>query len=206
MSSATGTWNSRKAVLQSDAAGAAAKRGTRHTLISTLEVLLRALHPLAPFISEEIWQRVRVERGRRRATPSCAARIPKRGIGCTADPGAEPEMRWVIDFIEGVRQIRGELDIAPSRKLEVLLQNAGPQDVEYLGRNLHYLMRLAGIEAPRVLAPARGRADFRRRTARNAGDIGSHGRPDRPRRRTRRAWPSGMRKAEVDLTKIGRPS
>ena len=32
-------------------------------------------------------------------------------------------MRWVIDFIEGVRQIRGEMDIAPSRKLEVLLQN-----------------------------------------------------------------------------------
>ena len=41
--------------------------------------------------------------------------------------GPKPEMRWVIDFIEGVRQIRGELDIAPSRKLEVLLQNAAPQ-------------------------------------------------------------------------------
>ena len=35
-------------------------------------------------------------------------------------------MRWVMDFIEGVRQIRGEMDIAPSRKLDVLLQNASP--------------------------------------------------------------------------------
>ena len=52
-----------KAVLQSDTASAAAKRGTRHTLINSLEVLLRALHPLAPFISEEIWQRVRVSAG-----------------------------------------------------------------------------------------------------------------------------------------------
>ncbi len=48
-----------KAVLFSDTAGEAEKRGTRHTLIHTLETLLRALHPLAPFISEEIWQRVR---------------------------------------------------------------------------------------------------------------------------------------------------
>src|SRR5580692_5999858 len=48
-----------KAVLQAETAGAAAKRGTRHTLINSLEVLLRALHPIAPFISEEIWQRVR---------------------------------------------------------------------------------------------------------------------------------------------------
>jgi len=72
--------------------------------------------------------------------------------GMQADSQAEPEMRWVMDFILGVRQIRGEMDIAPSRKLDVLLQNAGEQDIEYLGRNLHYLLRLAGIELPRVLA------------------------------------------------------
>ncbi|MGC1522930.1 MAG: valine--tRNA ligase [Steroidobacteraceae bacterium] len=140
-----------KTVLQSEAAAEAAKRGTRRTLINTLEVLLRALHPLAPFISEEIWQRVRTSAGAegdtimRCAFPSAAA--------AQVDPDAEHEMRWVIDFIEGVRQIRGELDIAPSRKLEVLLQNAGARDVEYLGRNLHYLARLAGIEPPRLLAP-----------------------------------------------------
>lgn len=62
-------------------------------------------------------------------------------------------MRWVIGFIEGVRQIRGELDIAPSRKLEVLLQNASSRDTEYLDRNLPYLTRLAGVEVPRTLAP-----------------------------------------------------
>jgi valyl-tRNA synthetase len=60
-------------------------------------------------------------------------------------------MRWVMDFILGIRQIRGEMDIAPSRKLEVLLQNAGARDLECLSRNLQYLTRLAGIEAPRVL-------------------------------------------------------
>ncbi len=139
-----------KAVLQSDSASAAAKRGTRFTLIHTLETLLRALHPLAPFISEEIWQRVRVSAGATGETimrtdfPAAAA-VP-------TDEQAEPEMRWVMDFILGVRQIRGEMDIAPSRKLEVLLQNVSAEDAGYLERNLHYLMRLAGVETPRVLA------------------------------------------------------
>jgi valyl-tRNA synthetase len=139
-----------KAVLQTESASPAAKRGTRSTLIHTLETLLRALHPLAPFISEEIWQRVRVSAAAQgetimRAEFPTAAAVP-------TDAHAEPEMRWVMDFILGVRQIRGEMDIAPSRKLEVLLQNAGPRDLEYLERNLHYLMRLAGVAPPRVLA------------------------------------------------------
>jgi valyl-tRNA synthetase len=145
-----------KSVLQSESASAAAKLGTRFTLINTLEVLLRALHPLAPFITEEIWQRVRavagieagaaagkVETIMRTAFPSAA--------GIPTDPDAEPEMRWVMDFILGVRQIRGEMDIAPSRKLDVLLQGAGLRDAEYLDRNLHYLTRLAGIAPPRIL-------------------------------------------------------
>jgi len=63
-------------------------------------------------------------------------------------------MRWVMDFIQGIRQIRGEMDIAFSRKLDVLLQNANPRDTDYLGRNVHYLTRLAGVESCRILEPA----------------------------------------------------
>src|SRR5258708_36017324 len=63
-------------------------------------------------------------------------------------------MGGVVDFIGGVRQSRGEMNIAPSRKLEVLLQNAGARDLEYLERNLPYLMRLAGVEPPRTLKAA----------------------------------------------------
>jgi valyl-tRNA synthetase len=139
-----------KAVLQSEAASAAAKRGTRFTLIDVLENLLRALHPLAPFISEEIWQRVRVSAKVSGDTIMLAA-FPN-SAGVPIDAQAESEMRWVMDFVLGVRQIRGEMDIAPSRKLPVLLQNAGAKDLQYLERNLHYLMRLGGIETPKLLA------------------------------------------------------
>src|ERR1019366_478427 len=140
-----------KAVLQSDTASEAQKRGARTTLIGTLEGLLRALHPLAPFISEEIWQRVRIDAGVA-GDSIMLAPFPTAG-SIETDAAAEPEMRWVMNFILGVRQIRGEMDIAPSRRLEVLLQNAGPADLTYLARNHSYLARLAGISAPRALAP-----------------------------------------------------
>jgi valyl-tRNA synthetase len=138
-----------KAVLQSDSASEASKAATRHTLIHTLETLLRALHPIAPFISEEIWQRVRVAASLPGST-IMRATFP-RAEELKADPAAEAEMRWVMGFILGVRQIRGEMDIAPSKKLPVLLQNASGQDLEYLKRNELLLLRLAGIEAPQVL-------------------------------------------------------
>jgi valyl-tRNA synthetase len=139
-----------KAVLFSDTASEADKRGTRYTLIHTLEVLLRALHPLAPFISEEIWQKVRVSAGVSGET-IMLSNFPTPDTG-PADPQAESEMRWVMGFIDGVRQIRGEMDIAPSRKLAVLLQNATPTDLGYVERHLPYLVRLAGVEPPQALA------------------------------------------------------
>ena len=141
-----------KAVLQSDTASPAAKRGTRRTLIGTLETLLRALHPLAPFISEEIWQRIKASAGTSGET--IMLKPYPQAADIEVQSGAEAEMRWVIGFIEGVRQIRGELDIAPSKKLEVVLQNASPGDLEFVERNLHYLARLAGIEAPKALEAA----------------------------------------------------
>jgi valyl-tRNA synthetase len=138
-----------KTVLQSESASEGAKRGARITLITTLETLLRAMHPLAPFISEEIWQRIRVLAGVSGET-IMRAEFP-RAESIATDRQAEPEMRWVMDFILGVRQIHGEMDIPMARKFEVLLQNASARDLEYLGRNLHYLVRLGGIEAPRAL-------------------------------------------------------
>ena len=56
-----------------------------------------------------------------------------------------------MEFILGVRQIRGEMDIAPSLKIDVLLQNSSAADRTLLASHGHYLTRLAGINDPRVL-------------------------------------------------------
>ena len=139
-----------KAVLQSDTASAAAKRATRRTLIGMLETLLRALHPLMPYITEEIWLRAAPLAGRTGATimhaPWPVPEPPAR------DLATEAEMKWVMDFILAIRQIRGEMDIAPSRRFDVLLINATSDDLERLERTRHWLERLANLGALRPLA------------------------------------------------------
>jgi valyl-tRNA synthetase len=140
-----------KAVLQSDTSSEQEQRAARRTLIDTLEVLLRALHPLAPFITEEIWQRVRECAGA--SGPAIMVSAYPRPDAIEADLDAEAEMQWVMSFILGVRQIRGEMDIAPARRLDVLLQNSRADDSRYLARNRASLMRLAGVAEPRILAP-----------------------------------------------------
>jgi valyl-tRNA synthetase len=141
-----------KSILQAPDADPALQRGARITLVATLEQLLRALHPLAPFISEEIWQRAKASAAVDGATIMLAP-FPAALAG-DADPAAEREMAWVQGFILGVRQIRGEMDIAPGRRIEVLLQHAAPADLAFLERNLAFLQRLAGVHAPRVLKAA----------------------------------------------------
>jgi len=136
-----------KAVLNAEGSSEAAGRGTRLTLVRTLEKSLRALHPLAPFITEELWQRVAPAAGC--AGPSIMlASFPQ---GAAGDEGSTGDMRWVMDFILGIRQIRGEMDIAPSRRLDVLLQHADREDRRRVAEHGLYLARLAGINPPRVL-------------------------------------------------------
>ncbi len=152
-----------KPVMQGDANAPAQRRAARRTLLQVLEALLRALHPLMPFITEEIWQRVAplagAETGGAAANQSNAgaaptimlARWPTAG-DYAADEAAEADMQWLMRVVLGVRQIRGEMDISPAKKLPLLLQHASASDLELARRHQPLLMRLAGIEAPQALA------------------------------------------------------
>jgi valyl-tRNA synthetase len=150
-----------KPVLQGENSTEAQKRGTRRTLVTVLEALLRALHPLMPFITEEIWQRVHPL-----AAPLLAAQKTRADQGVVdsvmlasypqaasyaADTEADADVNWMKQFILAVRQIRGEMDIAPSRKIPLLLQDAGASGRELTDRHFAYLSRLAGLESVKVL-------------------------------------------------------
>ncbi|HET8692380.1 MAG TPA: valine--tRNA ligase [Steroidobacteraceae bacterium] len=140
-----------KPVLQSPDSDDALRRGARRTLLGTLEALLRLLHPLMPFITEEIWQRVAPRAGVEGASimlQPYPAEVPD-----AAEPGIEAEMRWVKDFILGVRRIRGELDIAPSVPLAARLQSASPLDLERFARHEAVIRRMAGLASATPLAP-----------------------------------------------------
>ncbi len=140
-----------KPVLQGNAAPVAARRGTRHTLARVLEALQRALHPFMPFITEAIWQRVAPLAGVHGETvmlapwPS-AADFP-------ADAQAEREAAWIQAVILGVRQIRGEMNIAPARRIPLIMKDATAEEALYLERHRTLLERLAGLDSITLLAP-----------------------------------------------------
>ena len=102
-----------------------------------------------PFITEEIWQGVAGLAGRSGPTVMLtnyplAADYPR-------DEVAEKEIGWVQAFVLGVRQIRGEMNIKPSKLIPVLLRNASEQDQAYAQRHRAYLEKLAGLESVTVL-------------------------------------------------------
>ena len=133
-----------KISLQSD--DVALQRGTRKTLLTVLETLLRLTHPLMPFITEEIWQRVAPLAGIHADTIMLQA-YPIADESLIND-NAVTEINWLMSFILGVRRIRGEMNIAPGKPLPVLLQNGSVNDQNFLTTNsvyLHKIGRLASI-------------------------------------------------------------
>ena len=140
-----------KPVLNSEQASAAARRGTRRTLAEVLEALLRLLHPLMPFITEALWRRAAPVAGIEGET--IMSRPFPEAADYARDRAAEDEMAWVQAFILGVRQVRGEMNIAPGKPLAVLLQDAGETHRVWLAANEQLLLRLARLESVEVLAP-----------------------------------------------------
>jgi len=132
-----------KISLQSD--NADLQRGTRKTLLTVLETILRLAHPIMPFITEEIWQRVAPLAGIHADT----IMLQPYPIAdeTLVDASAITEANWVMSFILGVRRIRGEMNIAPGKPLPVLLQNGSATDQQYLTNNTVYLKKLGRLES-----------------------------------------------------------
>ncbi len=133
-------------------AGEAAQRGTRRTLVRVLETTLRLLHPLMPFITEEIWQRAAPLAGAQGET--IMLRPYPQADDSRRDAEAESEVEWIKGFVLGLRQIRGEMDISPGKPLPVLLVDASENDLQCLTTHRSLLDFLARIEDVTVLKSA----------------------------------------------------
>ncbi|MFV8833475.1 valine--tRNA ligase [Aquisalimonas sp.] len=132
-----------KPVLQTSE-DAALRRGTRQTLVRVLETVLRLAHPMIPFVTEEIWQRVAPLSGK---TGPTIMREPFPVADETLqDASAEADVDWVQAFILGVRRIRGEMDISPNKALPVLLNKGGAEDRRRLDEYGVFVSRLARLE------------------------------------------------------------
>ncbi|VAW46127.1 Valyl-tRNA synthetase, partial [hydrothermal vent metagenome] len=139
-----------KPILNQDSSEAT-KRGTRKTLVRVLETILRLLHPITPFITEEAWQAVAPLAGKQGETIMLAP-YPQADAS-KIDHEAIAELEWVKKFIIGVRKIRSEMDIAPGKPLPVFLEGLNPQDQQWLDNNQRYLLSLAKLASIDVLDP-----------------------------------------------------
>ncbi|ERS91943.1 valine--tRNA ligase [Halomonas sp. PBN3] len=135
-----------KPVLWDDNASAEAKRGTRRTLVRVLEAILRLAHPMMPYISEEIWQRVAPLAGTFQGEgDSLMVQAWPQADESLIDDAATRDIEWLKGVIVAVRNIRAEMNIAPGKPLDVLLTKGGPADRERLAANRLFLAKLAKL-------------------------------------------------------------
>jgi valyl-tRNA synthetase len=133
--------------------GAAPRRATQTVLAHVLETALRLLHPIMPFITEEIWQTLPEE------VRSQKSGVRKESIMVSAypvadekliDAGIERDMQMVMDLILAIRNIRGEMNIAPSMQITAIVKVENKELGEHLEKSAGYAKTLARIKELRI--------------------------------------------------------
>ncbi|PHM71896.1 valine--tRNA ligase [Xenorhabdus kozodoii] len=125
-------------------------RAARHTLIDVLDGLLRLAHPIIPFITETIWQRVKVVKGIDADTIMLQP-FPEFDQA-KEDELALNDLEWIKEAIIAVRNIRAEMNIAPSKPLEVLLRDANDDAQRRVAENLNFIQAMGRLSSVSVLA------------------------------------------------------
>ncbi|KGA36896.1 valine--tRNA ligase [Pectobacterium odoriferum] len=124
-------------------------RGTRHTLVTVLEALLRLAHPIIPFITETIWLRVKALKGISADTIMLQP-FPEFDAA-QEDTLALNDLEWIKQAIIAVRNIRAEMNIAPGKPLEVLLRDVTAEAQRRVEENRSFIQTLARLESITLL-------------------------------------------------------
>ncbi|MBB1087991.1 valine--tRNA ligase [Lysobacter sp. SG-8] len=143
-----------KPALNGEDAEAAAS--TRHTLLYVLERLLALLHPLVPFVTEELWQAVAPRLG-------LAGSLMHRPYPVAGDldvegfEAAEIDIEWLKSMVSALRRVRSELNVAPSKQVRLLLAGGSEADLaraQRFGASLRFLNRIESIDVLEAEAEA----------------------------------------------------
>ena len=145
-----------KPALNGDDAEAAAS--TRHTLLVVLESVLRALHPVIPFITEEIWSELMRSSMSEKNKPASMPDSSKeqlilecaypRASDYQADDAATAEIEWVKSVLSGIRRIRSEMNIPPGKTIPLLFADGDAGDRSRVAKFSAQLVFLARTETP----------------------------------------------------------
>ncbi len=122
-----------------------AKAATRHTLMFTLDAILKMLHPFMPYITEEVWQQLVVIAPQFKTTESViVAEYPQMDA---RNEALEADIAWLQSVLLEVRRIRAEMNIAPGKPLPVLYENASAEDQRRLADNELFLLKMGRLES-----------------------------------------------------------
>ena len=117
------------------------RRAAQKTLVEVLTTVLKLLHPFMPFLTEEIWQTLVAD-----GSSVMVAEFPAMDE-THDDPEADQEMSQIMEVITRIRNIRGEMKIAPSLKLKVTLTATSEALRDSLERGRVYILNLANLES-----------------------------------------------------------
>ncbi|MGE5338488.1 MAG: valine--tRNA ligase [Gemmatimonadota bacterium] len=148
-------WYIELSKVQLRAGNDAQQRGTRRTLVRVLEALLRLAHPIIPFITEELWQRVSVLAGKRAASEQTSVMIQPypRSEPAKIDPAADAQVATLKRLTDAVRNLRGEMNLSPAQK--VPLAASGPREqIDAFAPYIATLARLSEVKRVDDLASA----------------------------------------------------
>ena len=140
-----------KPVLWDDTSSNELRQGTLRTLLEVLETILRLMHPLMPFITEEIWQNVAPRLGISGDT-IMLAQWPEADHDLI-NGDAEAEMEWLKSIIVAVRTIRSESNIPPGDELGLILGNTVTEDSARVTRHTQALAKLAKVASITIAKP-----------------------------------------------------
>jgi len=133
-----------KPILLSSESTEAQLRGTRWTLVTVLENLLRLLHPIMPFITEEIWQRI-APLANISAKTIMLQPYPVLDSSLKNEP-KEAELEWLKSIVISIRTLRSEMNISPAKQLSVLLNKGTPEDKKRFIEHQRLILTLAKLE------------------------------------------------------------
>ncbi|UCF57615.1 MAG: class I tRNA ligase family protein, partial [Deltaproteobacteria bacterium] len=120
------------------------KRSSRFILQEALMAVLRLIHPFMPFATEEIWQRLPGSQG-----SIMVAKFPD-ASEFISDLGALKEMDLLGGVVTGVRNIRGEMNIGPSKKVNILIEMPDKGDADVIHQNIIHIRNLAKVDSVSV--------------------------------------------------------
>ena len=136
-------WYLELAKVQLQTGCASRQRATRRTLLRVLEASLRLLHPIIPFITEELWQTIAPLCDKKTADSIMLARFPEADLSLV-EPSAFNKMAALQDLIGAVRNLRGEMGVQPSVKAPLFIESA--DDISELAAYLPALAKLSEVQ------------------------------------------------------------